>query len=117
MPPKRNTRSMVDLPELFVRGLLHGSERPIFIGVVAFSRITLSIKNCLSSGERPGMTWACADTGTRTATASAADKRHRGRGRIPLCSPSSALPLTLANFGFAQVAAFRAASRKSLTFT
>jgi hypothetical protein len=42
MPLERNTRSIVEVPELFVSGLLHESDCPTLLGSVAFSRATLS---------------------------------------------------------------------------
>ena len=54
MPPEWNTRSIVEVPELFVFGLLHASERPTWLGSAAFSRATLSNSNWLSSGASPG---------------------------------------------------------------
>ena len=81
---------MEDPPELFVCGLLHDSELPIFIGTAAFSRATLSSSNCLFSVKRPGpqyprcgMAWAYAAIGSRTNTASATIRRHRDGSRIP----------------------------------
>jgi hypothetical protein len=61
MPCEWKTRTMVEVPELFVCGLLHVSERPTWIGSTAFSLPTLSNSSRLSSGERP-------------------DPRFRGRG-------------------------------------
>src|SRR6516162_1181577 len=87
MPREWNTRSIVEVPEVFVWGLLHVSERPALAGSVAFSRAMLSNSSRLSSGERPGpprngLIWACAAAGRRMKAASAADKRHDERGRI-----------------------------------
>lgn len=45
---------MVELPELFICRLLHASERPVWLGLAALSRATLSNNSWLSSGERPG---------------------------------------------------------------
>ena len=42
MPPERNTRSTVLVPEPLVCGLLHLSEFPLRAGVAAFSRAMLS---------------------------------------------------------------------------
>jgi hypothetical protein len=65
MPPEWNTRSIVEVPELFVSGLLHESDWPILLGSTAFSRATLSNIIWLSEGASPwpkfpanGMTWA-----------------------------------------------------------
>ena len=49
MPPECKTRSMVEVPELFVRGLPHSSERPTWLGSAAFSRATLR----LGKGDMP----------------------------------------------------------------
>src|SRR6516162_7342037 len=94
MPPEWNTRSMVEVPELFVSGLLHESDWPTLLGSTAFSRATLSNIIWLSEGARPwpkfpanGMTWACAAAGRRTHTASAADKQCGIRSRIDLSLP------------------------------
>jgi hypothetical protein len=38
MPPELNTRSIVEVPELFVSGLLQDSELPTILGSVAFGR-------------------------------------------------------------------------------
>ena len=97
MPPEWNTRSMVEVPDVFVCGLLHDSARPTRLGSAALSRATLSNSRRLSSGERPGpkfplngMTWACATADKRMQAASAAEKRHGNRGRIHLSSSCSA---------------------------
>jgi hypothetical protein len=50
MPPERNTRSIVEVPELFVSGLLHESDWPTLLGSTAFSRATLSKTIWLSEG-------------------------------------------------------------------
>src|SRR5580704_82506 len=50
MPPEWNTRSVVELPELFVSGLLHESDWPTLLGSTAFSRATLSKTIWLSEG-------------------------------------------------------------------
>src|SRR5712675_2537295 len=78
MPPEWNTWSIVEVPELFVSGLLHESDWPTLLGSTPFSRATLSNIIWLSEGARPwpkfpanGMTWACAAAGRRTHTASA----------------------------------------------
>jgi hypothetical protein len=42
MPPERNTRSIVEVPELFVSGLFHESDWATLLGAIAFSRATLS---------------------------------------------------------------------------
>jgi len=42
MPPERNIRSIVEVPELFVSGLLHESDWLTLLGSTAFSRATLS---------------------------------------------------------------------------
>ena len=81
MPPERKTRIIVEVPELFVCGLRHASERPISVGSAAFSRATLSDISWLSSGERPGpprngLTWTCANPGSRTQATSVADKQY-----------------------------------------
>ena len=85
MPPEWNTRSMVEVPELLVSGLLHESDWPTLLG--AFSRATLSKIIWLSQGARPwpkfpanGMTWACAAAGRRT---------HRERRRRAVWWPGS----------------------------
>ena len=85
MPPEWNTRSMVEVPELLVSGLLHESDWPTFLG--AFNRATLSKIIWLSQGARPwpkfpanGMTWACAAAGRRT---------HRERRRRAVWWPGS----------------------------
>src|SRR6516162_5258873 len=87
MPPERNTRSIVEVPEVFVCGLLHASERPALAGSAAFSRSILSNSSRLSSGARPGpprngLIWACAAAGRRTKAASAADKQRGDRDSI-----------------------------------
>jgi len=94
MPHQWNTRTTVEVPELFVCGLLHASKRPAWLGSAAFSRATLSNNSWLSSADRfgprdprNGMTWACATVGRRTQTASAAAKHRNNRGRIQLSSP------------------------------
>src|SRR6516164_6060166 len=88
MPPERNTRSMVELPELLVSGLLHESDWPTLLGSVAFSRATLSNTIWLSEGERPrpkyplnGMTWACA-TERNSQVVSKANRQDRGQDFI-----------------------------------
>ena len=53
MPPERNTRSIVEVPELLVSGLLHESDRPTLLGSAAFSRAALSNIILLSEGARP----------------------------------------------------------------
>jgi hypothetical protein len=53
MPPEWNTRSIVEVPELFVSGLLHESDWPILLGSTAFSRATLSNIIWLSEGASP----------------------------------------------------------------
>ena len=53
MPPEWNTLSMVEVPELFVSGLLHESDWPTLLGSTAFSRATLSKIIRLSEGARP----------------------------------------------------------------
>src|SRR5438132_752523 len=97
MPLEWNTRSILEVPELLVCGLLHASEAPTWLGSAAFSRATLSNSNWLSSGERPrlplprnGLTWACTAVGRKRQTASANEKQSDDRGRIHLSSPSSA---------------------------
>jgi len=103
MPCERNTRSIVEVPEVLVCGLLHASERPALAGSAAFSRSILSNSSRLSSGARPGpprngLIWACAAAGRRTKAASAADKQHGDRGRIVLrflsVAPGSDKPIT-----------------------
>ena len=42
MPPERNIRSIVEVPELFVSGLLHESDWPTLFGSTAFSLTALS---------------------------------------------------------------------------
>src|SRR5215472_147685 len=93
MPPERNTRSMVELPELLVSGLLHESDSPTLLGSVAFSRATLSNTIWLSEGERPrpkfplnGMTWACAAE-RNSQVASEANRHDRVQDfiTVPLC--------------------------------
>src|SRR6516162_8345342 len=91
MPPERNTRSIVEVPEVFVCGVLQASERPTLAGSAAFSRSMLSNSSRLSSGARPGpprngLTWACAAADKRTKAASAADKQRDDRRRIDLSS-------------------------------
>ena len=86
MPPEWNTRSTMDVPELFVCGLLHVAKRSTWAGSAAFSRAMLSNSSRLSSGERPGpprngLTWACAAV-MEIQAASAADKQCGDRGRI-----------------------------------
>ena len=90
MPAEWNTLSIVEVPRLFVRGLLHVSERPTWLGSAAFKRSTLSNVNRLSSGERPGpkfpwngMTWACAAVMSRQA-ASGTDKQRDDQGSMHL---------------------------------
>src|SRR5712671_3778908 len=97
MPPEWNTRSIVEVPELFVSGLLHESDWPTLLGSTPFSRATLSNIFWLSEGARPwpkfpanGMIWACAAAGRRTHTASAADKQCGDRGRMHISFTSSA---------------------------
>ena len=99
MPPEWNTLSMVEVPELFVSGLLHESDWPTLLGSTAFSRATLSNIIWLSEGARPwpkfpenGMTWACAAAGRRTHTASAVEKQCGNRGRIHRSVISSTPP-------------------------
>src|SRR6185437_5444731 len=99
MPPEWNTLSMVEVPELFVSGLLHESDWPTLLGSTAFSRATLSKIIWLSEGARPwpkfpanGMTWAFAAAGSRTHTASAAEKQCSDQGRMHLSFLSSGLP-------------------------
>ena len=53
MPPEWNTRSIVEVPELFVSGLLQESDWPTLLGSTAFSRATLSNIIWLSEGARP----------------------------------------------------------------
>jgi hypothetical protein len=53
MPPEWNTRSMVQVPELLVSGLLHESDWPTLLGSTAFSRATLWKIIWLSEGARP----------------------------------------------------------------
>jgi len=103
MPPEWNTRSIVEVPELFVSGLLHESDWPTLLGLTAFSRATLSKTIWLSEGARPwpkfpenGMTWAFPATGRRADIASAADKQCSDQGRMHLSFSSSA-PLRPAN--------------------
>src|SRR5215831_16675666 len=91
MPPEWNTRSMVDVPELFVCGLLHDSDPPTLLGSAAFSRATLSNSIWLSSRDRPrpkylpkGRTWACAAAERRNEIASALDNQRRDHDRIHL---------------------------------
>jgi hypothetical protein len=105
MPPERNTLSMVEVPELFVSGLLHGSDWPTLLGSTAFSRAALSNIIRLSEGARPwpkfpanGMTWACAAAGRRTDIARAAEKQCSDQGRMHLSFTSSA-PLRPAKTG------------------
>jgi hypothetical protein len=105
MPPEWNTRSIVEVPELFVSGLLHESDWPTLLGSTPFSRATLSNIIWLSEGARPwpkfpanGMTWACAAAGRRTHTASAAEKQCSDQGRMHLSFTSSA-PLRPASTG------------------
>ena len=88
MPPERNTRSMVELPELLVSGLFHESDWPTLLGSVAFSRATLSNTIWLSEGERPrpkyplnGMTWACAAE-RNSQVVSEANRQDRGQDFI-----------------------------------
>src|SRR5215472_9224281 len=95
MPPEWNTRSMVEVPDAFVWGLLHASERPTRPGSAAFSRATLSNNSWLSSGERPGpprngLTWAGAAANERMKAASTATKRLADPGRIHLLSVAMA---------------------------
>ena len=97
MPPEWNTRSIVEVPELLVSGLLHESDWPTLLGSTAFSRATLSKIIWLSEGARPwpkfpanGMTWACAAADRRTHAASAADKQGGDRGRMHISFTSSA---------------------------
>src|SRR5215831_14224235 len=93
MPPERNTRSMVELPELLVSGLLHESDWPTVLGSAAFSRATLSNTIWLSEGERPrpkfplnGMTWACAaERSSQVASEANRQDRDRDRMTVPLC--------------------------------
>jgi hypothetical protein len=99
MPLEWNTRSTVEVPELFVCGLLQASELPTLLGSAAFSRATLSKSSRLSSDERPrlplprnGLTWACADADRRKQAASAADKQRADHVCIHLPFPSSAYP-------------------------
>src|SRR5215471_2725634 len=87
MPLEWNTRSIVEVPEVFVCGLLHASERPALAGSAAFSRSMLSNSSRLSSGERPGpprngLIWACAVAGRTIKAASATDRQHDDRDRI-----------------------------------
>jgi hypothetical protein len=107
MAPEWNTRSMVEVPELLVSGLLHESDWPTLLG--AFSRATLSKIIWLSQGARPwpkfpanGMTWACAAAGRRAHTASAADKQCGDRGHMHISFTSSA-PTRSANTPMRQV--------------
>jgi hypothetical protein len=53
MPPERNIRSIVEVPELFVSGLLHESDWPTLLGSTAFSLAALSNIILLSEGARP----------------------------------------------------------------
>src|SRR5580704_9731805 len=99
MPPEWNTRSMIEVPELLVSGLLHESDWPTLLGSTAFSRATLSKIIWLSERARPwpkfpanGMTWARTATGRRTHTANTADKQCSDRGRMHLSFPPSAPP-------------------------
>ena len=108
MPPEWNTLSMVEVPELFVSGLLHESDWPTLLGSTAFSRATLSKIIWLSEGARPwpkfpenGMTWAFAAAGRRADIASAADKQCSDQGRMHLSFTSSA-PLRPANTAMRQ---------------
>src|SRR5215472_347369 len=78
---------MVEVPEVFVCGLLHVSERPTLAGSAAFSRSMLSNSNRLSSGDRPGpprngLTWACAAVGRAMKAAKKADKWRGDRDSI-----------------------------------
>src|SRR5215472_2825602 len=87
MPREWNTRSIVEVPEVLVWGLLHASERPTLAGSAAFSRSILSNSSRLSSGERPGpprngLIWACAAADRRTKAANAADKQRGDRDSI-----------------------------------
>ena len=88
MPPEWNTRSMVEVPELLVSGLLHESDWPTLPGAAAFTRAALSKTIWLSEEERPGpkygpngMTWARAAAGKRQATR-AADNQDGDRDCI-----------------------------------
>src|ERR1700751_1163643 len=87
MPHERNTRSIVAVPEVFVCGLLHASERPTLAGSAAFSRSILSNSNRLSSGERPGpprngLIWACVAAGRAIKAARATDRQPDDRDSI-----------------------------------
>ena len=103
MPREWNTRSILEVPELFVCGLLHASERPTWLGSASFNRATLSNSSWLSSGERPrlplprkGLTWAWAAADKRRPAASAHDKQRDDQSRIQISSQSpSASPLRL----------------------
>src|SRR6516162_4579005 len=94
MPCERNTRTIVEVPEVFVCGLLQASERPTLAGSAAFSRSMLSNSSRLSSGARPGpprngLIWACDAADRRTKAASAADKQRDDRRRIDFSSSLS----------------------------
>src|SRR6516164_364162 len=96
MPPERNMRSIVELPEFFVCGLLHESDSPSLLGSAAFSRAALSNTIWLSEGDRPGpkfpmrgMTCAWAATGRNTDAARAADNKRGDRSRILLSAKAS----------------------------
>ena len=109
MPPEWNTRSMVEVPELLVSGLLHESDWPTLLGSTAFNRATLSKIIWLSEGARPwpkfpvnGMTWARAAADRRTHAASAADKQCGDRDRMHISFTSSA-PTRPANTPMRQV--------------
>jgi|SRR5580692_699969 hypothetical protein len=99
MPPEWNTRSKVEVPELFVSGLLHESDWPTLLGSTEFSRATLSKIIWLSEGARPwpkfpenGMTWAFAAAGRRADIASAADNQCGDQGRMHLSFTCFLLP-------------------------
>jgi hypothetical protein len=84
-------RSIVELPEFFVCGLLHESDSPTLLGSAAFSRAALSNTIWLSEGDMPGpkfprkgMTWACAAAGRNTHAARAADSKRGDRSSIHL---------------------------------
>ncbi len=85
MPPDRNTRSIVEVPELFVCGLLHAAERPTSAGSAALSLAILANRSRLSSAESPGLleprnrvNWACAVV-ARAAQSTIAAAKQRGR--------------------------------------
>src|SRR5215470_18739167 len=99
MPPERNMRSIVEVPEFFVCGLLHESDSPTLLGSAVFSRAALSNTIWLSEGDRPGpkfpmkgMTWACAAAGRNTHAARAADSKRGDRSRILLSPKAPARP-------------------------